>query len=99
MTVLAAAFIHPLLAASVEVFVLVRMNRDDVAILVEGLRSVLHAVETYPVSNGYWCRLLGPHRLLDAIMLLPSLAQSSALSMWYGRCKAATLAPSQTGHR
>jgi hypothetical protein len=62
---------HPLLAASVEVFLLVCMEREDVTVLLRGLRPVLHAVETYPTTGGYWCRLLGPHRLLDAIMLLP----------------------------
>lgn len=63
---------HPLLAASVEVFAFVRMEREDVTILLRGLRASLHAVETYPASDGYWCRLLGPHRLLDDIMTLPA---------------------------
>jgi len=61
---------HPLLAESVEVFLHVTLERDDVTILLEGLREDLHAVETYPTKDGYWCRLLGPHRLLDAIISL-----------------------------
>jgi len=69
---------HPLLAASVEVFLTLRMDRDDVRGLVEGLRSCLHAVESYPTSDGYLVRLLGPHRLLDAIMMLPSGVRSRA---------------------
>ena len=67
---------HPLLAVSVEVFVMIRLERADVQRLIESLRSVLHAVESYPTSDGYWCRLLGPHRLLDAIMRLPALVRS-----------------------
>ena len=63
---------HPLLAVSVEVFVMIRLDRADVQRLLEGLRQVLHAVESYPTSDGYWCRLLGPHRLLDAIIKLPA---------------------------
>jgi len=62
---------HPLLAESVEVFVSVRMDREDLTALLNGLRPVLHAVETYPTSEGYWCRLLGPHKVLDAIINLP----------------------------
>src|SRR3954462_9234239 len=62
---------HPLLAVSVEVFLLVRLDREDTMHLLEGLRPDLHGIESYPTSDGYWCRLLGPHRLLDAIMNLP----------------------------
>ena len=62
---------HPLLAVSVEVFLLVRMERDDARKFLGCLREVLHAVETYPMEDGYWCRVLGPHRLLDAIINLP----------------------------
>lgn len=62
---------HPLLSASVEVFVRVRLDRDDLTVLLTGLRGVLHAVETYPLVDGYWCRLLGPHQLLDAMIRLP----------------------------
>lgn len=67
---------HPLLAVSVEVFVMIRLERQDVQRLLEGLRGVLHAVESYPTSDGYWCRLLGPHRLLDAIIRLPAMVRS-----------------------
>lgn len=67
---------HPLLAQSVEVFVRAQMERDALTALLERLRVVLHAVETYPTEDGYWCRLLGPHRLLDAIMHLPAEARA-----------------------
>lgn len=67
---------HPLLAVSVEVFVHVRLERAMVQGLFEGLRGVLHAVESYPTADGYWCRLLGPHRLLDAIIKLPATVRS-----------------------
>lgn len=67
---------HPLLAVSVEVFVMIRLERAIVQGLLEGLRGVLHAVESYPTGDGYWCRLLGPHRLLDAILRLPSDVRS-----------------------
>jgi len=59
---------HPLLAVSVEVFVLARFGLAELTKLLSSLRRVLHAVETYPTDDGYWCRLLGPHRLLDAIL-------------------------------
>jgi hypothetical protein len=62
---------HPLLAESIEVFLHVQLNRDDLAVLLEGLRHCLHGVETYPTANGYWCQLLGPRQLQDAIMHLP----------------------------
>jgi hypothetical protein len=62
---------HPLLAASVEVFLTVRMTPDDALVFLHRLRPVLHAIETYPTSDGYWCRLLGPHQVLDAIINLP----------------------------
>ncbi len=62
---------HPLLAVSVEVFVMIRLGRSDVQHVLACLRGVLHAIESYPTSDGYWCRLLGPHRLLDAIIKLP----------------------------
>ena len=38
--------------------------------LLETLRPVLHAIETYPTNDGHYCRLLGPHHLLDAIINL-----------------------------
>jgi hypothetical protein len=49
---------HPLLAASVEVFLQVQMERAGVTALIERLRTDLHAVETYPMTDGYFCRLL-----------------------------------------
>jgi hypothetical protein len=67
---------HPLLAVSVEVFLMIRLERADVQRLLEALRGVLHAVESYPTTDGYWCRLLGPHRLLDAIINLPASIRS-----------------------
>lgn len=74
---------HPLLAVSVEVFVMIRLERADVQRLLEGLRSVLHAIESYPTNEGYWCRLLGPHRLLDAIMKLPALVRSHLRMVYF----------------
>jgi hypothetical protein len=62
---------HPLLAQSVEVFAHVHLDRDDVTGLLRNLRGTLHAIETYPTGDGYWCRLLGPHQLLDALLQLP----------------------------
>ena len=59
---------HPLLAASIEVFVLLNIDRGRLAVFLQELRSCLHAVESYPTSDGYFCRLLGPHKLLDAII-------------------------------
>jgi hypothetical protein len=74
---------HPLLAVSVEVFVLVRLEREDVMRLLEGLRHVLHGIESYPTSDGYWCRLLGPHRLLDAIMNLPARVREQCSLVYF----------------
>ncbi|MDX2154028.1 MAG: hypothetical protein SFV54_25030 [Bryobacteraceae bacterium] len=67
---------HPLLAVSVEVFLLIRQDREETMRILDVLRWCLHAVESYPTTDGYWCRLLGPHRLLDAIMNLPSQVRS-----------------------
>ncbi|HEY4360276.1 MAG TPA: hypothetical protein VGN17_04885 [Bryobacteraceae bacterium] len=64
---------HPLLAQSVEVFLTARMDHDEVLVFLQRLRPCLHAIETYPMEGGYWCRLLGPHRLLDAIINVPTI--------------------------
>ena len=69
---------HPLLAASVELFLDVRIEREELCAVLEGLRHSLHAVETYPTKDGYLCRLLGPHRLLDAILTLPNDVRARA---------------------
>lgn len=63
---------HPLLASSIEVFAVARFDRAALTSILEELRVVLHAVESYPTSEGYFVRLLGPYQLLDAIFSLPA---------------------------
>ena len=58
---------HPLLAASIEVFLTLKLGREELATFLDGVRSSLHAFECYPTTDGYFCRLLGPHRLLDVL--------------------------------
>jgi hypothetical protein len=67
---------HPLLAASIEVLLDIQVGRTDLLVLLEGWRSLLHAVETYPTPDGFFCRLLGPHRLIDAMLGLPESLRS-----------------------
>jgi len=62
---------HPLLAMSVEVFALARLDRAALTNVLSDLRRVLHAIESYPTDEGYLVRLLGPYQLLDAIINLP----------------------------
>ena len=52
-------------------------------VLLEELRHCLHAVETYPTGDGYFCRLLGPHALLDAIMRLPAAVRERARNVYF----------------
>ena len=58
-------------AANTEVFVSASLNRHDLAEMLTSLRAWLRAIESYPTSTGYLCRLPGPHELIDAIMRLP----------------------------
>jgi hypothetical protein len=61
---------HSLLESCIEVFLTVA-SRDALLGLVRELRDVLRAVEAYPLSHGYLCRLLGLYELMDRVMLLP----------------------------
>jgi hypothetical protein len=74
---------HPLLGASVEVFLQLRLDRPSVLAVLSVLRPVLHAVESYPMSEGYWCRLLGARSLLDAIITLPQNIRERCTSVYF----------------
>ncbi len=62
---------HPLLNGSVKLFVRINGDRVTTLRLLTGLRRFLHAIETYPTVDGYFCRLLGHYDLLYALMHLP----------------------------
>lgn len=74
---------HPLLAMSVEVFTEWRLPREVLCNVLEKLRTFLHAVEAYPTGTGHWVRLLGPHRLLDAIANLSATARSACTGFFF----------------
>lgn len=66
---------YPLLQGCIEVFLTVS-NREVLLRLVRELRLWVRAVETYPLAEGFFCRLLGVYQLMDAMMTLaPELRQ------------------------
>jgi hypothetical protein len=76
---------QPLLVASIEVFVDVRMERADLLLFLGDLRSSLHAIETYPTSEGFLCRLLGPYQLFDAVLALPEHVRAQVHRLLFHR--------------
>jgi hypothetical protein len=73
----------PLLAVSVEVFLHVTLDRGALYEMLCVVRTSVHAIESYPTVDGYFVRLLGPHRLLDAITSLPASVRQSCTLLFF----------------
>lgn len=75
---------HPLFTGRTEVFLLATLDKRALVALLERLRDVLGAIETYPTSDGYFCRLLGSYELIDRLMTLaPADRAALRIMCWH----------------